>query len=114
MKHNLKDQNLICSFCSLSELDVDFLVEGESVYICDKCVVKASAIVKENFKKTAFGKKLNNKKPKSIKNNLDKHIMSQNTAKRIVSVAVYNHFKRIMSKIFNLHSIKNIQRKLQF
>ena len=98
MKHNLKDQNLICSFCSLSELDVDFLVEGESVYICDKCVVKASAIVKENFKKTAFGKKLNNKKPKSIKNNLDKHIMSQNTAKRIVSVAVYNHFKRINSK----------------
>ena len=95
MKHNLKDQNLICSFCSLSELDVDFLVEGEGVYICDKCVIKASEIVKENFKKTTFSKSITNKKPKTIKNSLDKHIMSQNAAKRIVSVAVYNHLKRI-------------------
>ena len=98
MKHKLKDQNLICSFCSLNELDVDFLVEGEGVYICDKCVVKASEIVKENFKKTSFGQDTANKKPKSIKNKLDKHIMSQNTAKRIVSVAVYNHIKRINAK----------------
>ena len=98
MKHNIKDQSLICSFCSLNELDVDFLVEGEGVYICDKCVVKASEIVKENFKKTSFGKEATNKKPKSIKNKLDKHIMSQNTAKRIVSVAVYNHIKRINAK----------------
>ena len=58
MKHNIKEQNLICSFCSLSELDVDFLVEGEGVYICDKCVVKASDIVKENFKKSIFNKNL--------------------------------------------------------
>ena len=72
MKHNIKDQNLICSFCSLSELDVDFLVEGEGVYICDKCVVKASEIVKENLKKTTFSKSIIDKKPKSIKNNLDK------------------------------------------
>jgi len=95
MKHNIKDQSLICSFCSLNELDVDFLVEGEGVYICDKCVVKASEIVKENFKKNSFSKSITNKKPKSIKNNLDKHIMSQDIAKRIVSVAVYNHLKRI-------------------
>ena len=95
MKHNLKNQNLVCSFCSLSELDVDFLVEGEGVYICDKCVLKASEIVKENFKKTTFSKSITNKKPKTIKNSLDKHIMSQETAKRIVSVAVYNHLKRI-------------------
>ena len=98
MKHNLKNQNLICSFCSLSELDVDFLVEGENVYICDKCVIKASEIVKENFKKTAFSENITNKKPKAIKKNLDQHIMSQNTAKRIVSVAVYNHLKRINAK----------------
>ena len=98
MKHNLKNQNLICSFCSLSEIDVDFLVEGENVYICDKCVIKASEIVKENFKKTAFSKNITNKKPKAIKKNLDQHIMSQNTAKRIVSVAVYNHLKRINAK----------------
>ena len=98
MKHNIKDQNLICSFCSLNETSVDFLVEGEGVYICDKCVVKASKIVKENFKKNTFDKKIGNKKPKSIKNNLDKHIISQNNAKKIVSVAVYNHLKRINSK----------------
>ncbi len=94
MKHNIKDQNLICSFCSSSELDVDFLVEGEGVYICDKCVLKASEIVKENFKKNNSSS-ISNKKPKTIKNNLDKHIMAQETAKRIVSVAVYNHLKRI-------------------
>ena len=79
MKHNLKNQNLICSFCSLSELDVDFLVEGEKVYICDKCVLKASEIVKENFKKTALNENVTNKKPKSIKKKLDQHIMSQNS-----------------------------------
>ena len=94
MKHNIKDQNLICSFCSSSELEVDFLVEGEGVYICDKCVIKASEIVKENFKKNNSNS-ISNKKPKTIKNNLDKHIMAQETAKRIVSVAVYNHLKRI-------------------
>ena len=94
MKHNIKDQNLICSFCSSSELEVDFLVEGEGVYICDKCVLKASEIVKENFKKNNSNS-ISNKKPKTIKNNLDKHIMAQETAKRIVSVAVYNHLKRI-------------------
>ena len=98
MKHTIKNQNLICSFCSLSELDVDFLVEGEGVYICDKCVIKASEIVKENLKKTTSSQIINNKKPKSIKNNLDKHIISQDTAKRIVSVAVYNHLKRINIK----------------
>ena len=105
MKHNIKDQNLICSFCSLSELDVDFLVEGEGVYICDKCVVKASAIVKENFKKTNFNNDVSSKKPKSIKASLDKHIMSQNIAKRIVSVAVYNHLKRINS----MHDIDDVE-----
>ena len=94
MKHNIKDQNLICSFCSVNELEVDFLVEGEGVYICDKCVIKASEIVKENFKKNNSNS-ISNKKPKTIKNNLDKHIISQENAKRIVSVAVYNHLKRI-------------------
>ena len=98
MKHTIKNQNLICSFCSLSELDVDFLVEGEGVYICDKCVIKASEIVKENLKKTTSSQTINNKKPKSIKSDLDKHIISQDTAKRIVSVAVYNHLKRINIK----------------
>ena len=98
MKHNIKEQNLVCSFCSLNELDVDFLVEGEGVYICDKCVVKASEIVKENFKKTGFSSNSSDKKPVVIKDNLDKHIISQNYAKRIVSVAVYNHLKRINSK----------------
>jgi len=85
----------------LNELDVDFLVEGEDVYICDKCVVKASEIVKENFKKSIFSKNLSDKKPRSIKSDLDKHIISQTTAKRIVSVAVYNHLKRINSKYDN-------------
>ena len=48
MKHNIKDQNLICSFCSVNELEVDFLVEGEGVYICDKCGLIVGADEKNN------------------------------------------------------------------
>ena len=70
MKHNIKDESLICSFCSLSELDVDFLVEGEGVYICDKCIIKASDIVKENFKKVTLNSETTEKKPIIIKDNL--------------------------------------------
>jgi len=95
MKHNIKNESLICSFCSLNEADVDFLVEGEGVYICDKCIIKASDIVKENFKKATLNSETTEKKPIIIKDNLDKHIISQDNAKRIVSVAVYNHLKRI-------------------
>ena len=107
MKHNIKKQNLICSFCSLSELDVDFLVEGEDVYICDKCVVKASEIDKQNFKKSTFNKNLSDKKPRSIKDSLDKHIISQNIRRDVVEmIFIYRvtdiYTDRVLNDINNI------------
>ena len=52
MKHDLKSKQLSCSFCASVERDVEFLVEGDNAYICDKCVIKAEKIVKENLNKT--------------------------------------------------------------
>ncbi len=102
MKHDLKNKQLSCSFCGLIERDVEFLVEGEGAYICDICVVKAEKIVKENIHKN---KEVNYLKPIQIKNELDKHIIGQDVAKKIVSVAVYNHYKRLE----NLHETKDIE-----
>ena len=78
--------------------NIEFLVEGDSAYICDRCVDKAKDIVNENLKKEYLGSHLCMKKPLIIKNELDQHIIGQDLAKRTVSVAVYNHFKRINSQ----------------
>tara|TARA_B100000941_G_scaffold290914_1_gene275922 strand:- start:772 stop:1998 length:1227 start_codon:yes stop_codon:yes gene_type:complete len=89
---------LECSFCGTSEKDVEVLVEGQNVYICDKCVLSADEIVKEN-------KFLINKKefksliPTEMHSELNKYIIGQNHAKKAVSVSVYNHYKRILNKI---------------
>ena len=102
MKHDLKNKQLSCSFCGLIERDVEFLVEGEGAFICDVCVVKAEKIVNDNINKT---KKVNYLKPIQIKRSLDKHIIGQDLAKKIVSVSVYNHYKRLE----NLHSTKDVE-----
>ncbi len=94
----MNDHKLFCSFCASSESEVEFLVEGENVYICDRCVTKASDIVNENMKKSYMGLSLNMQKPMEIKRRLDEYIIGQDQAKRIVSVAVYNHFKRLTNR----------------
>ncbi len=94
----MNDHKLFCSFCASSESEVEFLVEGENVYICDRCVTKASDIVNENMKKSYMGLSLNMQKPMEIKRRLDEYIIGQDQAKRIVSVAVYNHFKRLANR----------------
>ncbi|MBT5955497.1 MAG: AAA family ATPase, partial [Candidatus Marinimicrobia bacterium] len=94
----MKDTKLFCSFCASSESEVDFLVEGENVYICDGCVNKASDIVNENMKKSYMGLSMNMQKPLDINRRLNEHIIGQEKAKRIVSVAVYNHFKRLNNR----------------
>ena len=94
----MKDTKLFCSFCASSESEVEFLVEGENVYICDSCVNKASDIVNENMKKSYMGLSMNKQKPVDINKRLNEHIIGQEQAKRIVSVAVYNHFKRLNNR----------------
>ncbi len=91
---------LHCYFCSCKEEEVNYLIEGDEAYICDYCVDKANLVINENNnqnKKNEFQLK----KPQEIKNYLDTHIIGQENAKKIVSVAVYNHFNRINNKDTN-------------
>jgi len=91
----MKKNKLYCYFCGSKEKEVTYLIEGDDAYICDYCVEKANLVINENNSKkdqTAFELK----SPQQIKAHLDQHIIEQEEAKKIVSVAVYNHFKRIM------------------
>jgi ATP-dependent Clp protease ATP-binding subunit ClpX len=83
---------IACSFCGRNEEAVEKLISGPNVYICDKCVHLCSGILEK--KKTAtFEFKI--LKPKEIKSRLDEYIIGQENAKKAISVAVYNHYKRI-------------------
>lgn len=89
-----------CSFCGRVDSDVNLLIAGVTGYICDQCVVQAHGIVNESIKKpskTAPGFSLNTlPKPKEIKSFVDEYVIGQDDAKRYLSVAVYNHYKRLL------------------
>ena len=91
-----------CSFCGRSDKDVRLLITGINAYICDECVRRASEIVDEALEKQATTKLgLNLKtmpKPREIKDFLDQYVIGQDEAKRYLSVAVYNHYKRLLQK----------------
>ncbi|MGX7576893.1 ATP-dependent Clp protease ATP-binding subunit ClpX [Candidatus Vidania fulgoroideorum] len=87
-----------CSFCGRKKPEAKKIIVGFNVYICDFCVILCNKIIKNDIsdKKTNF-----KFKPKEIKNKLDDYIVGQNDAKKILSVSVYNHYKRIKNeKIF--------------
>ncbi len=90
-------ENRKCSFCGRSEENVDILISGTSAHICERCIEQAQLIVKEE--KQAKGKhKLPSfklLKPAEIKEHLDKYVIGQDEAKKVLAVAVYNHYKRI-------------------
>ena len=96
---NKKENKLICSFCGSTEKDVNFLIEGESVFICDICIEKANEIVIEKLQALS-NKDKKHKIPETIKLILDKYVIDQEYAKKVVAVAVYNHYKRLNS-IYN-------------
>ncbi len=91
----MDDKKLYCYFCGSKEKEVTYLIEGDDAYICDYCVEKANLVITENNSKKS-NTTFELKNPKKIKSHLDTHIIGQDEAKKIVSVAVYNHFKRIM------------------
>lgn len=82
-----------CSFCGRTEDVVEKLISGPNVYICDKCVRLCNGILD----KKTVPHELKVLKPREIKERLDEYIIGQDKAKRIISVAVYNHYKRIRS-----------------
>lgn len=86
-----------CSLCGREKKEVNLLIAGMEGHICDSCVEQAYAIVEEEFKKdnSFSSKEFNIMKPKEIKNFLDQYVIGQEHAKRILSVAVYNHYKRL-------------------
>ncbi len=92
-----------CSFCGREKKEVNLLIAGIEGHICDTCVEQAHSIVAEEFKKDeAFDTKgLKLMKPKEIKNFLDLYVIGQDQAKKILSVAVYNHYKRLNQPVSN-------------
>ncbi|HBL76075.1 MAG: ATP-dependent protease ATP-binding subunit ClpX [Bacteroidetes bacterium GWF2_42_66] len=90
-----------CSFCGREKKEVNLLIAGMDGHICDRCIEQAYAIVEEEFKKEdnfdMSGIKL--LKPKEIKEFLDQYVIGQDQAKKILSVAVYNHYKRLGQKV---------------
>ncbi len=93
-----KTEALRCSFCGKSQEEVRKLIAGPQVYICDECVELCNEIMMEewNEERKREAKKL--LKPSEIKKILDEHIIGQERAKKILAVAVYNHYKRIDSR----------------
>jgi ATP-dependent Clp protease ATP-binding subunit ClpX len=87
--------NITCSFCGRNEEAVEKLISGPSVYICDKCVRLCSGIL-EKKKPSTGNYEFKILKPKEIKERLDEYIIGQESAKRTIAVAVYNHYKRIL------------------
>jgi ATP-dependent Clp protease ATP-binding subunit ClpX len=86
-----------CSFCGRDKKDVQILIAGMEGHICENCIEQAHAIIDEEFKKNKnfdlSGVEL--KKPKEIKAFLDQYVIGQDDAKKVLSVAVYNHYKRL-------------------
>ena len=95
-----KTSSLNCSFCGKSQSEVRKLVAGPMVYICDECIELCNDIVAEEYEKEDLkGKSLTDlPKPMEIKSILDEYVIGQELAKKVLSVAVYNHYKRIEGK----------------
>lgn len=94
----------ICSFCGRNEQDVDLLIAGIGAYICNNCIESAHSIITEEFERRSKEFNIDNTdlpKPRQIKEFLDQYVIGQDEAKKFLSVAVYNHYKRISQHIDN-------------
>lgn len=87
-----------CSFCGKDKKDVFMMIGGLNGHICDQCVSQAQKIVEEEYKLRSDNKKIQLVKPTEIKKLLDEYMIDQDEAKKVMSVAVYNHYKRILQK----------------
>jgi ATP-dependent Clp protease ATP-binding subunit ClpX len=97
--HDHEDGELKCSFCGKSQDQVKKLVAGPGVYICDECIELCNEIVEEELDEELDLEFESVPKPKEIKKYLDEYVIGQERAKRSLSVAVYNHYKRVNSNM---------------
>ena len=86
---------LYCSFCGKSQHEVRKLIAGPSVFICDECVELCNDIIREEMQEKSSGESSKLPKPQEINQILNEYVIGQNAAKRVLSVAVYNHYKRL-------------------
>jgi ATP-dependent Clp protease ATP-binding subunit ClpX len=97
-KKDEPNDNLFCSFCGKNQKEVKKLIAGPAVYICDECIQLCSEIIEEENEKEA-GEFENLMIPHEIKTRLDDYVIEQDAAKKILAVAVYNHYKRLDTTI---------------
>ena len=101
MKKRDDDANLSCSFCGKSQREVKKLIAGPTVYICDECIELCNDIIAEEYgqeETTAPASRV--PKPHEIKESLDEYVIGQEAAKKVLSVAVHNHYRRIENQTF--------------
>mgnify|MGYP005842075477 FL=1 len=98
MKKRDDNANLSCSFCGKSQKEVKKLIAGPTVYICDECIELCNDIIAEEYGQEEVGQPPQRIiKPKAIKQALDEYVIGQDAAKKVLSVAVHNHYRRIES-----------------
>jgi ATP-dependent Clp protease ATP-binding subunit ClpX len=94
------NQTLSCSFCGKSQKEVKKLIAGPTVYICDECIGLCNDIIAEEIdREETKDTKLRIPRPSEIKSILDEYVVGQERAKKVLAVAVHNHYKRIESKV---------------
>jgi ATP-dependent Clp protease ATP-binding subunit ClpX len=106
----MTDENCRCSFCGKAQAEVRKLIAGPSVYVCDECIGYCNDILREEelLQKTVALTDTTQKLPipSEIKGALDQHVIGQEYAKKILSVAVYNHYKRLRSRSKNQEDVE--------
>ncbi|MGA2401479.1 MAG: ATP-dependent Clp protease ATP-binding subunit ClpX [Syntrophobacteraceae bacterium] len=98
-KRDDRGGELRCSFCGKSQDEVKKLIAGPTVYICDECVELCNDIIAEEYEREGAARATQIPKPAEIKNVLDQYVIGQERAKKVLSVAVHNHYKRIELRI---------------
>ena len=94
-------EKLECSFCGRKKPETNLLIAGIDAHICDKCIEQAHGIVLEELKSSGGANLVGDlilQKPKEIRAFLDQYVIGQDQTKKVMSVAVYNHYKRLMQQ----------------
>ena len=107
-----REKNIRCSFCQKTQNQVEKIIAGPGVYICDECIELCQHILDNeelqvSKKKKAKAQDIQLPSPREIKEKLDEYVVGQDEAKRVLSVAVYNHYKRINYNIDMQNSKKD-------